>query len=136
MDNPGKLFDDIAKLAQQFKVSSFDMDAVLKGRRKDVEAMLELGRVAQGSAQSLAQKQTEMLRAAVEELRSVLTAPPLASGTQLDAIRKAADAAIGNVGELAQIALQSQSDAFDAVRTRAHANMEELKDLVARAGKS
>ena len=74
MDAPSKLFDDIAKLAQQYKLPGVDIDAVLQGRRKDVETLLEVGRIAQSGAQSLAQKQAEMLRASVEDLRTVLSA--------------------------------------------------------------
>ena len=133
MDSPTKLFDDIAKLAQQFNLPGVDLDAVLKGRRKDVEALLAVGSIAQGGVQSLAQKQADMLRASVEDLRSVLSAPAGADGGKLDAARQVAEKAIGNVGELAQIALQSQSDVFDTVRQRAQENIDELKSLASKA---
>ena len=133
MDNPSKLFDDIAKLAQQYKRPGIDIDAVLQGRRKDVETLLEVGRIAQSGAESLAQKQAEMLRASLEDLRSVLSAQANTEGGKPDAVRQAAEKAIGNVGELAQIALKSQSAAFDAVRQRAQENINELKALLSKA---
>ncbi len=132
MDNPSKLFDDIAKLAQHYKLPGVDIDAVLQGRRKDVETLLEVGRIAQSGAQSLAQKQAEMLRASVEDLRSVLSAQANTEGGKPDAARQAAEKAIGNVGELALIALQTQSDAFDAVRKRTQENISELKALLSK----
>lgn len=130
MDKPSKLLDDIAKLATQYKLPGVDLDAVVHGRRKDVEALLEVGRIAQGGAQSLAQKQAELLRSSFEDLRDVLSAPPGAEGGRLDAARQAAQKAIGNIGALAQIALQSQSDAFDTVRTRMEENIGELQTLL------
>ena len=133
MDNPSKLFGDIAKLAQQYKLPGIDIDAVLQGRRKDVETLLEVGRIAQSGAESLAQKQAEMLRASLEDLRSVLSAQANTEGGKPDAVRQAAEKAIGNVGELAQIALKSQSAAFDAVRQRAQENINELKALLSKA---
>ena len=133
MDNPSKLFDDIAKLAQQYKLPGVDIDAVLQGRRKDVETLLEVGRIAQSGAQSLAQKQAEMLRASLEDLRSVLSAQATTEGGKPDAVRQAAQKALGNVGELAQIALKSQSAAFDAVRQRTQENINELKGLLSKA---
>ena len=133
MDNPSKLFDDIAKLAQQYKMPGIDIDAVLQGRRKDIETLLEVGRITQSGAESLAQKQAEMLRASLEDLRSVLSAQGKTEGAKPDAVRQAAEKAIGNFGELAQIALQSQSAAFDAVRQRTQENIDELKGLLSKA---
>ena len=133
MDNPSKLFDDIAKLAQQYKMPGIDIDAVLQGRRKDVETLLEVGRITQSGAESLAQKQAEMLRASLEDLRSVLGAQGKTEGAKPDAVRQAAEKALGNFGELAQIALKSQSAAFDAVRQRTQENINELKGLLSKA---
>ena len=133
MDNPSKLFDDIAKLAQQYKLPGVDIDAVLQGRRKDVETLLEVSRIAQSGAESLAQKQAEMLRASLEDLRSVLSTQATTEGGKPDAVRQAAQKALGNVGELAQIALKSQSAAFDAVRQRTQENINELKGLLSKA---
>ena len=133
MDNPSKLFDDIAKLAQQYKLPGVDIDAVLQGRRKDVETLLEVSRIAQSGAESLAQKQAEMLLASLEDLRSVLSTQANTEGGKPDAVRQAAQKALGNVGELAQIALKSQSAAFDAVRQRTQENINELKGLLSKA---
>ncbi|MCB1908140.1 MAG: phasin family protein [Rhodocyclaceae bacterium] len=130
MESPTQLFDDIARLTQQFKLSGTELDRLLNARRKDLEAMLEAGRIAQSGVQSLAQKQSEMLRTAVEELRGVLAANPDATGNQLNTIRQVAGRAITNVSELAEIALQSQSQAFDTVRKRAQEDIDELKSLI------
>ena len=89
-----------------------------------------MGRIAQGSAQSLAQKQAEMLRTSLEDLRSVLSGSAIADSSKADAARQAAQKALTSVGELAQITLKSQSEAFDTVNRRAHENIEELKTLL------
>ena len=130
MENPSTLFDDIAKLAQQYKLPGVDINAIVQGRRKDLEALLEVGRIAQGSAQSLAQKQAEMLRMSLEDLRSVLSGSAIADGSKADAARQAAQKALTSVGQLAQITLKSQSEDFDTVNRRAHENIEELKMLL------
>ena len=130
MDTAMKLFDDIANLAQTFKLPGINIDALVKGRRKDLEALLELRRVVQSGAQSLAQKQADMLRASVEDLRNVLAGAGKMAASQLETVRAAAEKAFANVAELAQIALQSQSDAFDTVLRRAEENIQELKALI------
>ena len=130
MDSAKKLFDDIFNMAQAIKLPGVNVDALVQGRRKDLEALLEVGRIAQSGAQSLSQKQADMLRASVEDLRNVLTGVGKTAGSQLDAVRAAAAKAFTNVAELAQIALQSQSDAFDTVLRRAEENIQELKALI------
>lgn len=133
MESTTKLFDDFARLAQQYKLSGDDLDLLLKARRSDLEALLEAGRIAQRGGQSLAERQSEFLRTAVEELRGVLAAHPDASGDQLDKFRQAVEKAVTDVSEMAQIALQSQSQAFDTVRQRARQNIDELKSLITKA---
>lgn len=56
MDNPTTLFDDIAELAEQYVLPGLTLDTVLKGRRKDVQALLAVDSIPQGGAQSLATK--------------------------------------------------------------------------------
>ena len=124
-----KLLDDITKFAKQFKLPGLDFDAVLQGRREDVEALLEVGRIAQGGARSLTQKQAEMLRASVEDLRNVLGVQARTEGAPLEAAQQVAQKAISDVAELAQIALKTHSDAFDTVRERARKDIDELKAL-------
>jgi hypothetical protein len=124
-----KLLDDITKFAKQFKLTGLDFDAVLQGRREDVEALLEVGRIAQGGAKSLTQKQAEMLRASVEDLRNVLGAQAMTEGAPREAAQQVAQRAISDVAELAQIALKTHSDAFDTVRKRAQKDIDELKAL-------
>ena len=130
MDSVKKLFDDIADMARAFKLPGGNFDALLKARRKDLEALLEVGRIAQSGVQSLAQKQAYILRSSLEDLRNVLTGAGKMAGTQLEAARAAAEKAVANVAELALIALQSQSDAFDTVRRRAEENIQELRALM------
>jgi phasin family protein len=131
MENSSKLFDDISRLIQKFKVPGLDLNAALQGRQKDVEALLEVTRTVQDSARSMAYKQADMLRNTLQDLRSVLSAQP-DSGNRVDAVREAAKKALSNVGELADIALKSQADAFDTVSRRARENIEELRTAISK----
>lgn len=133
METAKKLFDDLARLVQTFKVPAAKVESLLEGRRKDLEALLEVGRIAQGGAQSLAEKQADMLRASLEGLRNVLSGAGKLAGGRLEAVRVEAEKAIANVAELAHIALKSQSEAFDAVKRRAEENIQELKALVSKS---
>ena len=131
MENSSKLIDDISNLIQKFKVPGLDLNAALQGRRKDVEALLEVTRTAQDSARSMAYKQADMLRNTLQDLRSVLSTQA-GTGNRVDAVREAAKKALSNVGELADIALKSQADAFDTVSRRARENIEELRTAISK----
>jgi len=132
MENSSKLIDDISNLVQKFKVPGLDLNAALQGRRKDVEALLEVTRTAQDSARSMAYKQADMLRNTLQDLRSVLSTQAGADGNRVDAVKEAAKKALSNVGELADIALKSQADAFDTVSRRARENIEELRTAISK----
>ena len=132
MENSSKLIDDISNLVQKFKVPGLDLNGALQGRRKDVEALLEVTRTAQDSARSMAYKQADMLRNTLQDLRSVLSAQAGADGNRVDAVKEAAKKALSNVGELADIALKSQADAFDTVSRRARENIEELRTAISK----
>jgi phasin family protein len=132
MENSSKLIDDISNLVQKFKVPGLDLNAALQGRRKDVEALLEVTRTAQDGARSMAYKQADMLRNTLQDLRSVLSAQAGADGNRVDAVKEAAKKALSNVGELADIALKSQADAFDTVSRRARENIEELRTAISK----
>jgi len=132
MENSSKLIDDISNLVQKFKVPGLDLNAALQGRRKDVEALLEVTRTAQDSARSMAYKQADMLRNTLQDLRSVLSAQAGADGNRVDAVKEAAKKALSNVGELADIALKSQADAFDTVSRRTRENIEELRTAISK----
>jgi len=130
MENPSKLFDDITNLTQKFKLPGLDLNVVLQGRRKDLEALLDVGRIAKDSAQSMANKQVEMLRTTLEDLRSVLSLQTGADSSKADAVRQAAQKALTSVGDLADVALKSQAEALDTVSRRARENIDELKMLI------
>ena len=107
-----------------------DLNVVLQGRRKHLEALLDVGRIAKDSAQSMANKQVEMLRTTLEDLRSVLSLQTGADSSKADAVRQAAQKALTSVGDLADVALKSQAEALDTVSRRARENIDELKMLI------
>jgi len=132
MEHSSKLIDDISNLIQKFKVPGLDLNAALQGRRKDVEALLEVARTAQDSARSMAYKQADMLRNTLQDLRGVLSAQAGTEGNRVDAVKEAAKKALSNIGELADIVLKSQADAFDTVSRRTRENIEELRTAISK----
>ncbi|HEY2930022.1 hypothetical protein [Piscinibacter sp.] len=132
MENQATLFEDIAKLAKQFVPGSADLNAFMQGRRKDLDTLLTIGRITSGGVQSVTGKQVETLRALGTDLRAALTGQAEGDRSKSEAVREAAQKAIGSVAELAGVVVDAQAEAFDAVRLRAYANVEELKALLRR----
>lgn len=75
---PTNLFGDIVKLLEQYKLPGIDIAAIIEMRRKDIEALMTANRVALEGAQSVGQKQVEILRSTLDQLSSLIqqaTAP-------------------------------------------------------------
>jgi phasin family protein len=72
------------------------------------------------------------LRNTLQDLRSVLSAQVGTDGNRVDAVKEAAKKALSNIGELADIALKSQADAFDTVSRRTRENIEELRTAISK----
>ena len=130
MEKASKLFDDITNLSQGLTVPGLDFAAVLQGRRKDIEALLDVARLNKDSAQSIATRQAEMLRSTLEDLRGVLRVQTSSDVSKGDAVRQAAQRALTSVGDLADIALKSQAATLEVVGRRARENIEELKTQI------
>jgi phasin family protein len=124
---------DIRKLMEQFRMPGVDMDALMEGRRKDIEAVVAANRQAFEGMQLLAQRQGEMLREAMTEWQAasqeLLKArdPGEIQTRQAELAKQALDRALANMRELAEMATRSQSQAWEVVNRRFHENLEELK---------
>ena len=129
---PQKLMSEFTKLFEQFKVPGIDFNAVLESRRKDIDALAAANRTALEGAQSLGQKQIDVLKTTIDEVQAMLkqskdmTAPAAAR----DLVNQAVQRAFTNMRELADVAYKSQSEAVAVVSRRVQENIEELKALV------
>ena len=129
---PQQLMSEFTKLFEQFKLPGIDFNAVLESRRKDIDALAAANRTALEGAQSLAQKQLDVLRTTIDEVQSMLKqskdVPAPAAAREL--VSQAVQRAFTNMRELADVAYRSQSEAVAVVSRRVQENIEELKTLV------
>ena len=65
---------DITKILEQFKLPGVDVSALMEARRKDIEALTEVNKIALQSSQTMAQKQVEILQKTMEELAQAMGA--------------------------------------------------------------
>ena len=74
MEKPMASFTDITKMMEQFKLPGVDLSALNEGRRKDIEALTQVNKIALESSQTMAQKQVEILQKTMQELTQAMTA--------------------------------------------------------------
>jgi phasin family protein len=132
--NPNTIFAEYKKVIGQFKLPGMDVNAILESRRKDIEAIAEANTTALAGVQSLAQKQSEILRTTLTELQS-LVARATQSGAQPAAntgevVQQALHKALVDMQELAGTAYRAQSESVAVVTKRVAEHVEELKTLL------
>jgi phasin family protein len=123
--NSNSIFAEYKKVIGQFKLPGIDVAAILETRRKDIEAIAEANTTAIAGVQSLAQKQSEILRTTLTELQSLVSAANTGEVAQ-QALQKA----LVDMQELADTAYRAQSDSFAVVTKRVAEHVEELKTLL------
>ena len=133
---PTNLFGDIVKLLEQYKLPGIDIAAIIEMRRKDIEALMTANRVALEGAQSVRQKQVEILRSTLDQLSSLIQ-QATASGSMTEKTTKTGDLvqqvlqrALENMRELAETAYKSQSDTYAVLTKRIQENLDEARALL------
>jgi hypothetical protein len=124
------LMDDLTRLLKRVAPGGPGMTAFIEGRRLDIEALLALSRMAGTGATSAVDKQLETLRVVGEDLRNALAGSTEGEGSRTEAVRDGARKAVAGFADLAEVVLDTQSQAFESVSRRAKANVEELKALL------
>ncbi len=120
-----------------FKVPSFNVEALLETHRKNAAALSAAHQIAFDSLKALAQRQSELIKATVDDYsrvaNDVLTAVSLEerAAKQADAARHAYVATVSNVRELSDMALKANVAAADILNARVTEAFDEVKALFA-----
>jgi phasin family protein len=130
------LFGDILKLLAQYKLPGIDVAAIIEMRRKDIDALMTANRVALEGAQSVGQKQVEILRSTLDQLSSLIRqASASESMTERttktrELVQQVLQRALENMRELAETAHKSQTDTYAVLTKRIQENLDEAKALL------
>jgi phasin family protein len=132
---PGDLYNRITNLVEGLALPGINLQSVVDSRRKDFEALVELNRKTIEGAQSVGQKQVEILRQTFEQLRDILKTAatsgvsPGAGDGAGELVQRSVNTALQNMRDLAAIAYKTQTDAFSVATKRVEESLEELKHL-------
>jgi len=110
---------------------------LLESGRKDLAALMEANEKSYKGLQTVVQRQTEMIKSAISEWQTAAKEmpgkDPKENLAKLDELgRQSFQRAIDDIKELANLAAKSQADAFDVVRQRIQANVDEVTKLLQR----
>ena len=132
MEKPTSQPVDIMKMFEQFKLPGVDVSALMEARRKDIEALTEVNKIALQSSQTMAQKQVEILQKTMQELTQTMSAgkPMENAAKQGEVVQHAMEKAFAYMRELAELAVKAQTEALAVINKRAQENMQELTSLV------
>ncbi|MGF1615784.1 MAG: phasin family protein [Gammaproteobacteria bacterium] len=133
--DPSKMMGQITKAFSEYQVPGLDMSAVIEHQRKNIEALTNANRQVIEGLQSVATRQSEILRETMDEavsaLKSLTSSGNVteAASKQAQLLGKALEKALTNMRELAEMSTKSNTEAFEVVKTRIADSVEEIKLL-------
>ena len=128
---------DFTKIAGEFKLPTVNVESVVETGRKNFAAMTTMSTAAVETFKTIAQRQGDMIRAAMEDLSKygsdVMGAASIEekAAKQVDFAKKSYDMAIANTKELADLYTKSQTEAFETLNARVAELTEEVKAALA-----
>ena len=129
---------DFSKISGEFKLPTVNVETFVETARKNFATMTSLNTAAVEQMKAIAQRQGDMVRAAMEDFSKhgseVLAAATVEekAAKQIDFIKKSYDSAITNTKELADLYTKGQADAVTALSARVAELTEEVKAALAK----
>jgi len=129
---------DFSKISGEFKLPTMNVETFVETARKNFATMTSLNTAAVEQMKTLAQRQGDMVRAAMEDFSKhgseVLAAATVEekAAKQIDFMKKTYESAITNSKELADLYTKGQADAVTALSARVAELTEEVKAAIAK----
>ena len=129
---------DFSKVAGEFKLPTVNVETFVETARKNFATMTSLNTAAVEQMKTIAQRQGDMVRAAMEDFSKhgseVLAAATVEekAAKQIDFMKKTYESAITNSKELADLYTKGQSEAVSALSARVAELTEEVKAAIAK----
>jgi len=128
---------DFSKIAGDFKFPMVNVESAVETGRKNFAAMTSVSTAAAETIKTIATRQGDMFRAAMEDLSKhgseVLAAATVEEkiAKQIDFAKKGYDLAVANTKELADLYTKSHTEAFETLSARVAELTEEVKAAIA-----
>ena len=129
---------DFSKFAGEFKLPTLNVETMVETNRKNLAAMTTLGTATVETLKAIAQRQGDMVRAAMEDLSKhgsdVMSAATVEekAAKQIDFVKKSYEAAMANTKELADLYSKGHTEALTTLSQRVTELTEEVKAAIAK----
>ena len=129
---------DFSKISSEFKLPAMNVESFVETARKNFATITSVNTAAVESMKTIAQRQGDMVRAAMEDFSKhgseVLAAATVEekAAKQIDFMKKTYESAITNSKELAELYTKGQTDAVTALSARVAELTEEVKAAIAK----
>lgn len=129
---------DFTKFAGEFKFPMVNIESIVESNRKNFAAITTASTSTVEALKTIAQRQGDMFRAAVEDFSKhgseVLAAATVEekAARQIDFAKKSYDVALANAKELGELYTKGQSEAFGVLNERIAELTDEVKAVIAK----
>lgn len=129
---------DFSKISGEFKLPTMNVETFVETARKNFATMTSLNTAAVEQMKTIAQRQGDMVRTAMEDFSKhgseVLAAATVEekAAKQIDFMKRSYESAITNSKELADLYTKGQADAVTALSARVAELTEEVKAAIAK----
>lgn len=137
-----QLFDfDISKYMGDFKVPGVDVETLVGSQRKNIEALTQANKLAYDGLQAVLKRQVEILRQTMDEVAVVSKDiaepgnPQDKAAKQAELAKEAFERSLSNMRELAEMIAKANNEAFELLNRRFTQNLDEMRDVFAKAAK-
>ena len=127
---------DFSKIAGEFKFPMVNVESVVEASRKNFAALTTASTSAVESIKSIAQRQGDMLRTAMEDISKhgsdVLAAATVEekAAKQIDFAKKSYELAVANAKEIAELYSKGHAEAFATLSERVSELTDEVKAAI------
>jgi phasin family protein len=124
---------DLAKMMRDYQMPGVDWQELMASQQKNVAALTKANQLLMQGAQTVMQRQIEILQRAmaeaVEASQELMKESDPQAGAQkrFELARASFEAAIKNMRELAELATKSNQEALEVINQRAVESFEEIK---------
>ncbi len=134
----------IREIFGRFRFPGFDFESFIEARQADIDAMSRATSVAFSGAQTITQKQAELLKSTLEEINTAVKARTAGAaeaaaevtGKETDLIRTTLSRTLEGMKEMAEAAQKSQTEIYEIALDRARNNAEALRSLFVKSEKN
>ena len=133
--DPGKVVAEFSNTLKQYKLSGIDLDSLVAGQKKNLEALTSANRVAFEGLQAVAKRQAEILQETMNEASKAVDqlsktgSPPEIAAKQAELTKSAFERALANMRELAEMVSKANQEATNTVNARISASLDEIKEF-------